>query len=190
MRDEDQSNSSCPRTVSLVPARRFMLTSFALYRARNRTSTSEELYTKLHSAYSQHRWTSIESQLLLQCMNLQRKLQKPRERLLSTLALLRAGLVVGSLKWTLGNDVHGQDDEKIARDMMAEAKELSKDLEKDFAVFAFPLFVMTLASKQGRFVEQEDGVMVDIAIESYLPSVRAKRYRLPRYWSLADTAKL
>ena len=122
-------------------------------------------------SYSQHRWTSIEASLLRQSINLQEKLRKPRDHLLSTLALVRTGLEIGSRRWRLASDAQAQDDQVVAARLLENVKRLSTTLTRDFAVIDFPTFVITLTNAQGRFTEHEDGVVVDVLVENYLPCV-------------------
>lgn len=68
---------------------------------RHRQESAQKLYSHLPAHYVDLRWVKIESSLLTQCTRLQDTLDMPKERLLSTLALIRAGVEYGSTLWSL-----------------------------------------------------------------------------------------
>lgn len=119
--------SQRPRSASKIRG-----TIAALEQARNRPATSEEIYTTLSTRYAENGWKLIEAQLLRQCTALQERLGRSRERLLSTLALVRTGMAPSALstsKWTLGGAM-GRNEGEVAKGLMKDVKELSRLLDK------------------------------------------------------------
>lgn len=116
----------------------------------------------------------------------------PKERLLSTLALVRAGIEYGSKVWRLEPVGEGDPEsgERLAKHLMDDVYSLSSGLAKgaslpihsleallivrcsDFAAIAFPTFSMRLGSDRGSSSLDEDGVTVSLIIKSLLPCVR------------------
>lgn len=79
----------------------------------------------------------IESALLSQCTRLQGTLEMSRERLLSTLALIRAGVEFNSKTWSLDaveepSELHSKEDDSatLARRLMDDVYSLSSALSK------------------------------------------------------------
>ncbi|ORY76938.1 trafficking protein particle complex subunit 10 [Leucosporidium creatinivorum] len=148
----------------------------ALEDHRDRQASAQKLYSHLPAHYVDLRWVKIESSLLTQCTRLQGTLDMSRERLLSTLALIRAGVEFGSKSWSLDAvedpSVHrsrGEDMTTLAKKLMDDVYSLSSTLSKDFAAIAFPTFSMRLASEHGSTAADEDGVTVPLIIKSLLP---------------------
>lgn len=79
---------------------------------RERKPSAQKLYAQLPAHYVDHRWVKIESALLAQCTHLQGTLDMPKERLLSTLALVRAGVEYRSKVWALDIDQEASIDRK------------------------------------------------------------------------------
>lgn len=116
--------------------RRILLTT--LFSHRGRQDSAQKLYSHLPAHYVDLRWVKIEASLLKQCTDLlQDRLKMPRERLLSTLALIRAGVELGSKEWDL-DAVHEasmrftrtEDMEKLATQLMKDVYDLSSTLSK------------------------------------------------------------
>lgn len=151
----------------------------ALEDLRNRPLSSQKLYSHLPAHYVDQRWIKIESSLLSQCTRLQSNLDMPKERLLSTLALVRAGIEFGDNVWHLEQD-EGEDGAKdLAAKLMKDVYELSGGLNKDFAAIGFPTFSMRLASDRGATAVDEDGLTVGLWIRNLLPcSLKIDEVRL------------
>ncbi|KAL8287387.1 hypothetical protein RQP46_003839 [Phenoliferia psychrophenolica] len=148
----------------------------ALEDHRGRFPSAQKLYAQLPAHYVDHRWVKIESTLLAQCTRLQGELGMPKERLLSTLALVRAGVEYTSKIWTLEIDYEAsvalepkERMAELASKLMDDVYDLSKMLTKDFAAVAFPTFSMSLASNRGAAAVGEDGMTVKLLIKSLLP---------------------
>ena len=167
----------------------------ALEVMRERKSSGQQLYARLPAHYVDLRWVKIESSLLTQCTALQESLEMEKERLLSTLALVRAGIEYGSTDWVLGDEKEQREKEHKSSQLMAAVYELSGKLTKgesicravglllmrlvlDFAAIAFPTFSMRLKSEKGSTAMNEDGVNVSIVITSLLPCVSLNRRRV------------
>ncbi|KAK4048148.1 hypothetical protein OIO90_005912 [Microbotryomycetes sp. JL221] len=169
------------------------------YQASGRRRCSLKLHASLAALekclpahYVDLRWVQIEAILLQQSTSLQKRLGLPREQLLSTLALVRAGMELNSPSWSLGI-LRSQSDgteANTASELMRDVHSLSQSLSKgaflrllwsmvhahlviraDFAAIAFPTFTVALADVRGRAALSEDGVMVDITVTSLLPCV-------------------
>lgn len=105
---------------------------------RHRYASAQKLYSNLPAHYVDHRWVKIEASLLTQCTRLQGQLDMAKERLLSTLALVRAGVEQGSKAWTLdppdfGTGAGEDDGERrtgLARELMKDVYDLSGKLTK------------------------------------------------------------
>jgi len=184
---------SCPCFLTIAA---LQLTLSLLISHRDRQASAQKLYSHLPAHYVDLRWVKIESSLLTQCTRLQGTLDMSRERLLSTLALIRAGVEFGSKSWSLDAvedpSVHrsrGEDMTTLAKKLMDDVYSLSSTLSKgesplfelfdgadpsnftDFAAIAFPTFSMRLASEHGSTAADEDGVTVQLIIKSLLPCV-------------------
>lgn len=104
---------------------------------RDRQASAQKLYSHLPAHYVDLRWVKIESSLLTECTRLQGTLDMSRERLLSTLALIRAGVEFGSKTWSLDAvedpSVHrsrGEDMTTLAKKLMDDVYSLSSTLSK------------------------------------------------------------
>lgn len=87
------------------------------------------------------RWVKIESSLLTQCTRLQGQLDMSRERLLSTLALLRSGVEFRSNSWRLEtagavDTGAGKSSVELAKKLMDDVYELSGTLTKGKCVYS------------------------------------------------------
>lgn len=111
---------------------------------RQRHTAAQNLFSQLPAHYVDLRWVKIEAALLQHCTELQGRLGMPRDRLLSTLALLRAGMELNSPKWDLSIL---QDESKLASEegatsladaLVSDVKLLSQSLTKG------QLFLMAL----------------------------------------------
>ncbi|SDA01500.1 BZ3500_MvSof-1268-A1-R1_Chr10-1g02728 [Microbotryum saponariae] len=142
----------------------------ALENHRDRAASAQKLFSHLPAHYIDLRWTRIEASLLSECTRLQGTLDMNKEELLSTLALVRAGVEFESKKWDLrGVEKEGEDEEGLAKRLMKDVYELSKGLSKDFAAIAFPTFSMRLANDRGTIAQDEDGVNIRLIITNLLP---------------------
>ena len=121
-----------------------------------------------------------------------------KERLLSTLALVRSGIEFGAKEWNLrALTEDGDGSEKVvelAASLMKDVHELSAELTKgaltmfsdsaradfvcpmslsqtDFAAVAFPTFSMRLAPGTGTRATDEDGIVVTALVRNLLPTV-------------------
>ncbi|KAK4701381.1 trafficking protein particle complex subunit 10, partial [Phenoliferia sp. Uapishka_3] len=107
----------------------------ALEDHRGHLSSAQKLYSQLPPHYVDHRWVKIESSLLSQCTRLQGTLDLPKEQLLSTLALIRAGVEYSSNVWSLSMDQdevrNGERMEELAEGLMEDVRRLSSMLSKD-----------------------------------------------------------
>lgn len=104
-------------------------------RARNRTKQSEKQFARLPANYVELRWTKLEALQLSHCIHLQEHLSLDRERLLSSLALLRSGTEVVGRRWSLdciADDVIGPSTARpsIARGLLDVVHRLSSSLTK------------------------------------------------------------
>ncbi|CEQ40052.1 SPOSA6832_01657 [Sporobolomyces salmonicolor] len=151
----------------------------ALEYHRSRPTSAQKLFSQLPAHYADLRWVSIESFLLDQCTRLQSQLDMPKERLLSTLALVRAGIQFGSKKWELPALSDGGSGEeqrvqnaKLAKQLMEDVYQLSGTLSKDFAAVAFPTFSIRLAAGSGERATDEDGITTTALVRNLLPTTR------------------
>ncbi|GAA5971043.1 hypothetical protein JCM21900_002788 [Sporobolomyces salmonicolor] len=149
----------------------------ALEHHRSRPTSAQKLFSQLPAHYADLRWVSIESFLLDQCTRLQSQLDMPKERLLSTLALVRAGIQFGSKKWELPALSDGGSGEerrvqnaKLAKQLMEDVYQLSGTLSKDFAAVAFPTFSIRLATGSGERATDEDGITTTALVRNLLPT--------------------
>ncbi|GAA5867144.1 hypothetical protein JCM1840_001497 [Sporobolomyces johnsonii] len=149
----------------------------ALENHRSRPTSAQKLFSQLPAHYADLRWVSIESFLLNQCTRLQSQLDMPKERLLSTLALVRAGIEFGSKKWelsALGDGGSGEErrvqNAKVAKQLMEDVYQLSSTLSKDFAAVAFPTFSIRLAPGSGERAMDEDGITATALVRNLLPT--------------------
>ncbi|GAA5867425.1 hypothetical protein JCM8547_007499 [Rhodosporidiobolus lusitaniae] len=143
---------------------------------RQRFPTAQKLYSQLPAHYTDARWALIESYLLSRSTQLQTALDMPRDRLLSTLALVRSGMVTGAQRWELDALVEesaawGDIEKKraVASSMMKDVYELSSSLSKDFAAVAFPTFSLRLQSRNATRAFDEDAVVASVLITNHLP---------------------
>ncbi|GAA5937732.1 transport protein particle complex II subunit TRS130 [Sporobolomyces koalae] len=142
---------------------------------RARPGAAQKLFAQLPAHYVDLRWTWLESHLLAQCTALQTELDMSKERLLSTLALIRSGIEFGSKRWSLralreDGDGHEKDKE-LATTLMEDVYKLSATLTKDFAAVAFPTFSIRLAPGTGERATDEDGIIVTALVRNLLPTV-------------------
>jgi hypothetical protein len=107
------------------------------YRCRERDQSAQKLYARLPSHYVDYRWLRIESLLLLRSNKLQERLELPKERLLTSLALVRAGIEFGSISWSLDSlrDTESptsspEEKKKLATQLMADVRRLASLLTK------------------------------------------------------------
>lgn len=82
----------------------------------------------------------------------------------------------GSLSWTMGTRSTPARDREVAGALMEDIRELSGGLDKDFAAIAYPTFATGLASNQGEFGEEDEGIAVKALVVSHLPCVSAKAF--------------
>ncbi|GAA5847602.1 hypothetical protein JCM3766R1_000806 [Sporobolomyces carnicolor] len=143
---------------------------------RSRPVAAQKLFSQLPAHYVDLRWTALESHLLSQCTSLQSTLDMPKERLLSTLALIRSGIEIGAREWSLralreDEDHEDDNDAELATSLMRDVYELSSTLSKDFAAVAFPTFSIRLEPGTGTRANDEDGIVVTALVRNLLPSV-------------------
>ncbi|BGP01777.1 hypothetical protein NBRC10513v2_005416 [Rhodotorula toruloides] len=156
----------------------------ALEQCRERLPTAQKLFSQLPTTYTDLRWTAIESYLLSQCTSLQESLDMPKDRLLSTLALVRSGVSVGSKEWGLEPVLDHVVDWKrqnaeLAKKLTDDVYQLSATLSKDFAAVAFPTFLIRLKDGSGGRPVDEDGVTATVLVRNILPcDVRVDEVRL------------
>lgn len=106
---------------------------------RSRPAAAQKLFSQLPAHYVDLRWTSLESHLLAQCTSLQAQLELSKERLLSTLALIRSGIEFGAKEWSLralredDDDDEGKDAE-LAKSLMKDVYDLSGTLSKGLSI--------------------------------------------------------
>ncbi|GAA6060213.1 hypothetical protein JCM10212_002292 [Sporobolomyces blumeae] len=141
---------------------------------RSRPAAAQKLFSQLPAHYVDLRWVQLESYLLSQCTSLQSTLDMPKERLLSTLALVRSGVEFGAKEWTmpsLHEDGDGKEkDAELAKKLMEDVHELSTTLSKDFAAISFPTFSVRLAPGTGERAPDEDGVVASALVRNLLPT--------------------
>ncbi|GAA5999266.1 transport protein particle complex II subunit TRS130 [Rhodotorula paludigena] len=158
----------------------------ALEHHRERLVNAQKLFSQLPAHYTDLRWTALDAYLLSRCTDLQAALDMPRDQLLSTLALVRAGVEYGSPRWSLDALLDGDDgadlaaqNEKLAKRLMDDVYRLSATLTKDFAAVAFPTFSITLKEGCGERPVDEDGMRATVLVRSVLPcDVRVDEVRL------------
>lgn len=124
----------CKSDIMIVPFRKVMLNT-SVCSHRNRPTTAQKLYSNLPAHYVDMRWVKIESSLLTQCTRLQGQLDMSRERLLSTLALLRSGVEFRSNSWRLEtaeavDTGSGDSSVELAKKLMDDVYQLSGTLTK------------------------------------------------------------
>ncbi|GAA5838645.1 hypothetical protein JCM11251_003252 [Rhodosporidiobolus azoricus] len=149
----------------------------ALDQHRHQLETAQKLYSQLPAHYSDGRWSLIESYLLKRCTSLQSRLDMPKDRLLSTLALVQAGMARGSQEgWNLAAVTDemctGDADTRssaLAAELMDDVYRLSAGLSKDFAAVAFPSFSVHLQEGSGSRAVDEDGLTATVKIRNHLP---------------------
>lgn len=125
---------------------------------RQRYSSAQKLYSNLPAHYVDLRWSKIESSLLTQCTRLQGQLDMAKERLLSTLALIRAGVEQGARRWSLDALAEGAEDDveaeekraQLARALMGDVYDLSGKLSKGELVGTGFLFATSKADDAHR----------------------------------------
>ncbi|GAA5988713.1 hypothetical protein JCM5350_001988 [Sporobolomyces pararoseus] len=142
---------------------------------RSRTVAAQKLFSQLPAHYVDLRWTSLEAHLLSQCTSLQAQLDMSKERLLSTLALIRSGIEIGAKEWNLralreDDDEEERQDSELASSLMKDVYDLSSSLSKDFAAVAFPTFSIRLKPGTGSRASDEDGIVVTALVRNLLPS--------------------
>ncbi|GAA5902878.1 transport protein particle complex II subunit TRS130 [Sporobolomyces salmoneus] len=144
---------------------------------RSRPAAAQKLFSQLPAHYVDLRWTSLESHLLSQCTSLQSQLDMSKERLLSTLALIRSGIEFGAKEWSLRalrEDEDHEDEENkdghLATTLMKDIYDLSSTLTKDFAAVAVPTFSIRLEPGTGSRATDEDGIVVTALVRNLLPA--------------------
>ncbi|BGP50119.1 hypothetical protein JCM10450v2_006030 [Rhodotorula kratochvilovae] len=156
----------------------------ALDHHRARLPSAQKLFASLPAHYTDLRWSALDAFLLSRCTDLQSALDMPRDRLLSTLALVRAGVEVGGRRWGLEALMEDEVDareqnEELAKRLMKDVYELSGALTKDFAAVAFPTFEITLKEDSGARAPDEDGMTAVVLVWSVLPcELRVDEVRL------------
>jgi len=95
---------------------------------RSKVEVAQQLYSEISPDYSTSSWRVIEARILQECCTLQGELDMGREELLSTLALMRAGMNQATKNWTLLD----QEDRGIvpAQKLLNRIYKLSQGLEK------------------------------------------------------------
>ncbi|GAA5860671.1 hypothetical protein JCM3774_006246 [Rhodotorula dairenensis] len=146
----------------------------ALDHERQRSAAAQKLLSQLSSQYTEQRWSSIEAYLHSRSAELQASLDMPRDQLLSTLALVRAGVPAGAKSWALNEVVENPADRaaqsaELAKRLMADVHRLSGALTKDFAAVAFPTFSVSLKAGSGSRPPDEDGMTAVALVTSLLP---------------------
>ncbi|GEM10221.1 transmembrane protein [Rhodotorula toruloides] len=140
----------------------------ALEQCRERLPTAQKLFSQLPTTYTDLRWTTIESYLLSQCTSLQESLEMPKDRLLSTLALVRSGVTVGSKDWGL----------EPVLDHVVDWKRQNAELAKKLMDDVYQLSATLSKGDGGRPVD-EDGVTATVLVRNALPcDVRVDEVRL------------
>lgn len=89
---------------------------------------AQKLYSNLPAHYVELRWAKIEALLLTRCIDLQEGLVLDKDRLLSTLALVRAGVEFESKIWQL--EGFGLEGEELAKKLMEDIYRLAGLLSK------------------------------------------------------------
>ncbi|GAA6031407.1 hypothetical protein JCM8097_005646 [Rhodosporidiobolus ruineniae] len=166
----------------------------ALEHHRQQFDAAQKLYSQLPVHYTDTRWTLLESYLLSRCTRLQQQLDLPKDRLLSTLALVRSGMTFGSRRWSLeavvedGEGGGGEEGERrLAEELMKAVYELSSTLAKDFAAVAFPTFSIRLQPGSGKRGEEESGIKATVLVHNALPcSLRVDEVRLKLATSVGE----
>lgn len=102
---------------------------------RQRNAAAQKLLSQLSGQYTEQRWSSIEAYLHLRSAELQASLDMPREQLLSTLALVRAGVATGGQTWNLDELLDDSTDRAeqsvaLATRLMEDVHNLSSALTK------------------------------------------------------------
>ncbi|TKA56715.1 hypothetical protein B0A53_01910 [Rhodotorula sp. CCFEE 5036] len=146
----------------------------ALDHERQRNAAAQKLLSQLSGQYTEQRWSSIEAYLHLRSAELQASLDMPREQLLSTLALVRAGVATGGQTWNLDELLDDSTDRAeqsvaLATRLMEDVHNLSSALTKDFAAVAFPTFSVSLQANSGARPSDEDGMTAVALVKSLLP---------------------
>lgn len=150
----------------------------ALEKLRGRTAAAQRLYSHLPAHYVNGRWQMLESALLDKCAELQGKLGMSREWLLSTLALVRAGIEYDGKEWSQDHMAGADERARLASRLVDDIRTLAAKLDKDFAALAFPTFSVGIASGLGRSAEDDDGSLVKARVTNLLPCVSAPLSRL------------
>ncbi|BGP56856.1 hypothetical protein JCM8202v2_004489 [Rhodotorula sphaerocarpa] len=156
----------------------------ALEQERGRNAAAQKLLSGLSAQYTEQRWSCVEAYLHSRSAELQASLNMPRDQLLSTLALVRAGVPPHAKEWALDavlDETAGklERNEDLARRLMADVHALSGALTKDFAAVAFPTFSISLEESTGGRPADEDGVTAVALIRSLLPcDLRVDEVRL------------
>lgn len=114
------------------------------YRARDRAKQAERQFARLSPRYVELRWSKLEALQLAHCVALQEQLNLDKERLLSSLALLRAGTTLIARQWSLSclsDEVIGQAhcQPTIASGLMNTVKTISSTLTKG-VLNEFPVY--------------------------------------------------
>lgn len=124
---------------------------------RERLVNAQKLFSQLPAHYTDLRWTALDAYLLSRCTDLQAALDMPRDQLLSTLALVRAGVEYGSRRWSLDALLDGDDgadlaaqNEKLAKRLMDDVYRLSATLTKGAWLSRFRTRVSTFPDSRVR----------------------------------------
>lgn len=129
------------------PLPRATLTISQRRRNRSRSTQSLKLYAPLPAHYVNARWSLLESSLVSECISLQETLDLSKERLLSTLALVRTGVEFCSKQWGLDLN-RGKETVRssLADKLMKEIYDLSALLTKGASIN--PHFCIALTSRE------------------------------------------
>lgn len=156
-----QHSSSASLPPSLSSSLFFIYRAAVLIRRahshRQRLPPAQKHYASLPAHYTSQRWTSLDAFLLSRCTELQHALDMPRDRLLSTLALVRAGVTYGGRRWGveealleegMGGGADGEDvarlNEEAAGRLMRDVYELSGTLTKGVSSTVLPSLALNL----------------------------------------------
>lgn len=104
-------------------------------RERQRSAAAQRLLSQLSGQYTEQRWSGIEAYLHSRSAELQASLDMPRDQLLSTLALVRAGVPAGAEAWALDELLQDPTDRatqnaELAKNLMQDVHRLSGALTK------------------------------------------------------------
>ncbi|KAK7693660.1 hypothetical protein QCA50_003229 [Cerrena zonata] len=134
---------------------------------RGRLSSALQTFTSLPAHYAPHGWTSLESYMLFQALDIHAAAEKPKDRewIFILLNFLKAYVQ------DLGKELltGGEDHATYVKDLISALHEATRDMELELSHQDHPMITLTIPSSEARAADNRDGALIDVHVTNVLP---------------------